>query len=335
MEQSSSSVQHQPFQLSLLCSEFQVHRLLQNDGEEDAGTEGRRENCGRIKTYSYELVFNCSGKFFIREKSDYILRSGETHDSSEIGKQDEKKFEAWRSAEFSSAAERCILWRVDGWNRGETCRNRGAWGIMEFSESESWSIHEDEVTGKPVIYKTVAETSATSSFFFQKKSENLKPEWRKWPHNFYISSAVVSHMGKVHSIVRKTYDRGSTDDDLNVNAAIWRMFMNTIFKQQFILARTMIRIYNLLRIISGVLWRSYSKKRKIDQESDTDHWCINDWLRRVQMERDKLAVWQNLSDHECRNLRLRRLGALSGGSGGYKREPERSLEGDNYMIFWE
>ena len=36
-------------------------------------------------------------------------------------------------------------------------------------------------------------------------------------------------MDNVYSIVRKTYDRGHTDemDDLNVNAAIWRMFTNT------------------------------------------------------------------------------------------------------------
>ena len=29
------------------------------------------------------------------------------------------------------------------------------------------------------------------------------------------------------------------------------------------------------------------------------------------MERDKLAVWQSLSDHECQSLRLRQLDALS------------------------
>ena len=51
------------------------------------------KNCGKIKTSSDELVFNCSGKFLIREKSDYVLRSGETHKRRETGKQDEKKFE--------------------------------------------------------------------------------------------------------------------------------------------------------------------------------------------------------------------------------------------------
>ena len=44
---------------------------------------------------------------------------------------------------------------------------------------------------------------------------------RKWPHNFYISSEVGSYVDKVYSMVRKTYDRGPTDEmeDLDVNAA--------------------------------------------------------------------------------------------------------------------
>ena len=48
------------------------------------------------------------------------------------------------------------------------------------------------------------------------------------------------------------------------------------------------------------------------------------------MERDKLAVLQSLSDHECQNLRLRRLSALSG---RYEREPERTLEGKIKLYF--
>ena len=86
--------------------------------------------------------------------------------------------------------------------------------IWEFSESESWSVHGDEVAVKP----------ASSSI-----SQNSKAERRKWPHNFYISSEVVSYMDKVYSIVRKTYDRKPTDEmeDFDVNAAIWRMFMKT------------------------------------------------------------------------------------------------------------
>ena len=102
--------------------------------------------------------------------------------------------------------------------------------ICEFSESDSCSIHEDEVTGKPVACKKGAGKPAASSI--SEKSGNPKAERKKWPHNFYISSAVVSHMGKVHPI-GKTYDRGSTNEmeDLNVNAANWGMFMKPLFKQ--------------------------------------------------------------------------------------------------------
>ena len=97
---------------------------------------------------------------------------------------------------------------------------------MRISESESWSVHEDEVTCKPVAYKKDPVKLGASSI--PENSGNPKAEIRKW-HIFYISSAVVSYIDKVCSIVRKTYDRGPADEmeDLNVNAAIWRMFMNT------------------------------------------------------------------------------------------------------------
>ena len=44
-----------------------------------------------------------------------------------------------------------------------------------------------------------------------------------------MSSAVVPHMEKVFSIVRKIYHRRSTDnlDDFDVNTATWGIFMNT------------------------------------------------------------------------------------------------------------
>ena len=76
--------------------------------------------------------------------------------------------------------------------------------LWEFSKSESWSVHEDEVTGKLVAYKSSAEKPAASSI--SENSGNHNTERRTWPHNFYISSAVVSYMDKVYSIVRKTYD---------------------------------------------------------------------------------------------------------------------------------
>ena len=81
----------------------------------------------------------------------------------------------------------------------------------EFSESESWSIHEKEVTGKPVASRSSG------------NSESSKAGSRKWPHNFHMSPAVVPGMDKVYSIVRKIYGRSPTDDlnDLDVSTAVW------------------------------------------------------------------------------------------------------------------
>ena len=58
--------------------------------------------------------------------------------------------------------------------------------MWEFSESESWSVHEDEVTGKPFTYKTGA--GKLAAFSISENSGNPKAERRKWPRNFYISS---------------------------------------------------------------------------------------------------------------------------------------------------
>ena len=99
-----------------------------------------------------------------------------------------------------------------------TEENEVSW---DFSESESWSVHEGEETGEPVAYKKSAGKPAASSV--SENSGDPKAETKKWPHKFNISSKVVTYMDKVHSTVRKTYDRGPTDEmeDLNVNAAIW------------------------------------------------------------------------------------------------------------------
>ena len=79
---------------------------------------------------------------------------------------------------------------------------------------------------------------------------------------FYISSsAVVSYMDKVYSIVRKTYDRGPTDEmeDLNVNAAIWRMFINTNATLRAAVHLGQDYDQNL-RFVKNHFWSSFYKK---------------------------------------------------------------------------
>ena len=51
-----------------------------------------RKKCGRIEIYSDEPVFSCPDKFLVREKSDCIQRSGDTHSYGETWKRDEKTF---------------------------------------------------------------------------------------------------------------------------------------------------------------------------------------------------------------------------------------------------
>ena len=120
----------------LAALSIQLDKLHQKDREEGAGTEGRRKSCGKIKNYSYEFVFNCSGKFLIREKSDYFLRSWETHSCGETGKQDEKKFETWRSAEFLSETEDVYLGGLLDDSAGKLVATEENQVVWEFSESE-------------------------------------------------------------------------------------------------------------------------------------------------------------------------------------------------------
>ena len=128
--------------------------------------------------------------------------------------------------------------------------------LWKFSESESWRVHKDEVTSEPVAHEKGAGKPAASSI--SENSGNPKTERRKWPHSFYISSEVVSDMDKVYSIVRKTYDRGPTDDmeDLNMNAVMWGMFLNTTLQAAVHLGQD----YDQnLRFVENHFWSSLKK----------------------------------------------------------------------------
>ena len=69
---------------------------------------------------------------------------------------------------------------------------------MDFSESESWSNHEDDVTGKLVTHETATGKPVASSN--SENSGNPKAESRKWPHNLHISPSVVPHMNSLFDI---------------------------------------------------------------------------------------------------------------------------------------
>ena len=78
-------------------------------------------------------------------------------------------------------------------------------GDGDLSESETWSLHEDEVTVRPVAYKTAKGKPCASS-----ESDcqgGPKAERKEWSHNLHVSL-----------------------DDQGVNMAIWGIFLNTTLR---------------------------------------------------------------------------------------------------------
>ena len=114
---------------------------------------------------------------------------------------------------------------------------------VDFSESETWRFQEEAVTVRLVAYKTVTEKPVASSKSDQ--LESAKAERNEWPHILHMSPATVRHMEAVFSIVRKISGREHSDpvDDLEVNMTIWAYFWIPLFEQQFILDKTLRRIY--------------------------------------------------------------------------------------------
>ena len=66
--------------------------------------------------------------------------------------------------------------------------------LWEFSESESWSNHEKEVTGKPVSHEKVTVKPVASKI--SENSGNPKGESRKWQHNFRCQNLRLRRLGK-------------------------------------------------------------------------------------------------------------------------------------------
>ena len=81
---------------------------------------------------------------------------------------------------------------------------------MGLSGSETES--EEDVTGKPVAYKTAAGTPyepSESACQGRPKAEKIE-----WSHNLQVSPATIHHTEAVFSIVRRIYGR-EHDDPMN------------------------------------------------------------------------------------------------------------------------
>ena len=84
---------------------------------------------------------------------------------------------------------------------------------------------------RPIAYKST--TVKHNASIKSDHSENPKAERIEWPYNLHMSPAPVHHMEAIFSIVRKIYEREKDDplDDLDVNMAIWGIFLNTTLQE--------------------------------------------------------------------------------------------------------
>ena len=187
-------VQHLPFQLCLLRSEFQLDQLHQNDGEEDARTKRRTPECGKIKADGDESGFNVSTSSSsvnipIVSKRPGILKAS-------TGKPDVRR----RSNSKPDAASFSLGRLQDAYLGGlmakvvekpvATDKRQESW---DTPESESWNNHESEVTVNLVASRN------------SENSRSSEAESKIWPQHFHTSHHQQAYLTWRKSI--RSYDK--------------------------------------------------------------------------------------------------------------------------------
>ena len=84
MKQFSSFVHHQPFQLSLLRQELQLVQLYREDGEKDARTERRKQDCDEIQADGDVATAKAHSQEVSREKNFEANRQESRRDHSSL-----------------------------------------------------------------------------------------------------------------------------------------------------------------------------------------------------------------------------------------------------------
>ena len=186
-------------------------------------------------------------------------------------------------------------------------------GDVDLSESETES--EEDVTEKPVAYKTASEKPYASS-----KSDcqgGPKAEKIEWSHNLHVSPATIHHTEAVFSIVREIYGRKHDDlmNDLDVNMAIWCTFLNATLRAAVHLGQdhqaNLRYVKNNLRNSVGQLFNETGKL--ISEQKEITGVSTIDFKDAMDVE--KLFVQPSLSNHPRQSLCLLRLCALCGKMG--------------------
>ena len=179
---------------------------------------------------------------------------GDTHSCGETWEQDERKFEIRRSVEFSSAAARCIPWRVDGHSNGETCANKrrirgcGHFRIWDLEFSRRGSDGETHCLSKQRRRNPMHPVNQTTREVQKLKEKNGHTIYTWVQPQFTMRKQSSRSSGKI-------YGREHDDpmDDLDVNMAIWGIFLNTTLQATVHLGQD---CDTHLRFVKNHLWNS-------------------------------------------------------------------------------
>ena len=144
---------------------------------------------------------------------------------------------------------------------------------MDFSESES----EEDVRGKPVAHKI-----ATVKHYASSESDcqgGPKGEKIEWSHNLHMSPATVPRTEAVFSIVRKIYEQEPEDpmEDLDVNAAIWGIFLDTTLQAAVHLGQDCeVNLRFVKNHFRSSVEQLFNETGKLMREQKRNHWCDHD-----------------------------------------------------------
>ena len=271
-EQSSLSVYHQPFQLSVLRSEFQFDQLHQNDGEKDARTGRRQQDRGKVKADDDEPGLLCLGKFFECEQSDCVEKPRDTQSTLSNRLVKSRKRDA-RDLNHDAPS------RSQGWQKDAFLDVSTGNPVATEEDQEHLNYPEDSVgTGKLVA----------PGFPGNSGNSGIEGNDEEWPHNLHISTNHVLHMDKVFSIVRRRYGLSPTDrmKDPDVNTAIWGHIYVCHSSTYNSSKKITQKICDLPRIHPWSLWDSFFQvtERLITEQTEITGLTTIDWHQPMRRE---------------------------------------------------
>ena len=219
-----------------------------------------------------------------------------------------------RSFSISSATTGCIPWRFDGKQRGNPSHQEEEEDSEDSDNlaAETWYYKGESVAQNNIFLEQPLAHGASSSV----DQESQKDTEATWDHCLHITPNTSHYVEAVFSMVRKIYGRqlGDAVKDLNVDVAIWGLFMNTTLRAAVHLG---IDCDTNLHYAKNHLWDSLGQlfceiKRLISEQSEKVHIFSDSVLCVGEMGGDPNAAWKNKLKWYSPNNHLKELNRIDG-----------------------